>query len=320
MEKDLIRIGHLKIIDHLILGYSVFRLQSNGDQLHHSTLENIPMNSWEQISEGLRQGDLHGAFITIPLAMDLFAAGLDISFLMFVHRSGSLMVKNKEARIKRLVDLKGKSILIPHDLSVQHLLLHKLLAAAGLNPKPAGALKTEPKTIITEPASPFLMPQMLENDEDQDIGAYMVAEPYGSQALAKGTADKLCTSDSLWKDHPCCGFVVQAGLGSQAIEELISHFFQSAKALDTQILDTPIDNNLIDFAQNFLGQEQEIVRQSLLKSGISFNPKKLLADREKLNIIQTYMTDTMGVMPQTIDLDAFLNSACAAKAVSEMKL
>jgi len=149
MEKTLnIRIGHLKIIDHLILGCSVSRLQSNGDPLHHSTLESIPMNSWEQICEGLRQGDLHGAFITAPLAMDLFAAGLDISFLMFVHRSGSLMVKNRKARIKSLADLKKKTILIPHGLSVQHLLLHQLLTAAGLNLAPPGP--AAPNEIIAE--------------------------------------------------------------------------------------------------------------------------------------------------------------------------
>jgi NitT/TauT family transport system substrate-binding protein len=327
MEKNLnIRIGYLKIIDHLILGYSVFRLQSNGNQLHNATLESIPMNSWEQICDGLRQGNLHGAFITAPLAMDLFAAGLDLSFLMFVHRSGSLMVKNKEARIKNLAGLKGKTILIPHNLSVQHLLLHKLLTASGLKLKSPNALKTDPEKIITEAANPFLMPQMLETDEDQDIGAYMVSEPYGSQAIAAGTADRLCNSDSLWKDHPCCGFVVQAGLGSShkaAIEELVHHFFQSAQILDTQIPDTQtpdtrVDENILNFAQNFLGQDQEVVRLALINSGIRFTPKKLFPDREKLDIIQTYMTKTMGVMSQTINIDSFLNPDFAAKAVSEL--
>ncbi|MCP3942296.1 MAG: ABC transporter substrate-binding protein [Desulfobacteraceae bacterium] len=318
MEKNLnLRIGHLKIVDHLILGYSVFRLKSNDDQLHHSTLENIPMNSWEQISDGLRQKEIHGAFITAPLAMDLFAAGLDISFLMFVHRSGSLMVKNKKAHIKKLGDLKGKTILIPHELSVQHLLLHKLLSTINLNIGPAGTPETNANQIVTEPTNPFLMPQMLENDEEQNIGAYMVAEPYGSQAIAKGVADKLCTSNSLWKDHPCCGFVIQADLESshkEAIEELVLHFLTSAQHLNTQI-----DEKILGFAQNFLNQDQEIVKQALFDSGVSFNPQKLLIDKEELDIIQTYMTDTMGVMSQTIDLDAFLNFAYGAKAISEIQ-
>ncbi len=326
MEKNLnIRIGHLKIIDHLVLGCSVYRLHSKGDPLHHSTLENIPMNSWEQLCDGLRRGDLHGAFITVPLAMDLFAAGLDISFLMFVHRSGSLMVKNKKAGIKSLADLKGKNILIPHGLSVQHLLLHKLLTATGLNLAPPGP--AAPNHIITEQVPPFLMPQMLENDQDQDIGAYMAPEPYGSAAIARGSGDALCTSDSLWKDHPCCGFVVQKELASRgkAVEELVGHFFKSAQILDTQIQNLKpgspqTDGNLMGCAQNFLDQEQEIVQQALLNSGISYTPKKLVADRKQLDIIQTYMTKTMGVMPHTIHLDTFLNPAYAAKALSEINL
>ncbi len=322
MKRNLnIRIGHLKIIDHLILGYSVFRLQSTGAPLRNSTLENVPMNSWEQICEGLRQGDLHGAFITAPLAMDLFAAGLDISFLMFVHRSGSLMVKSREARTKSLVDLKGKSILIPHNLSVQHLLLHKLLTAAGLNLSPQNSLLTEPKKILVESTSPFLMPQMLENDRDHDIGACIVPEPYGSQVITKKFADKLCTSDSLWKDHPCCGFVVQKNLETshgKALEELVGHFFQSAHILDNRIPAPSLENKTLDFAQDFLGQERKVIQQALLNSGIHYSPQKLLPDREKLNIIQTYMTETMGVMSQTIDLDAFVNPAYAKKAVSEI--
>jgi NitT/TauT family transport system substrate-binding protein len=316
-----IRIGHLKIIDHLLLGISAFRCHPPGDRLHHSTLEGVPLNSWEQLCEGLRQGALHGAFITLPLAMDLFAAGLDISLLMFVHRSGSLMVKSRNAQIKSLADLKGKSILIPHRLSVQHLLLHKLLTAAGLNQGPRNACETAAEKIFVESTSPFLMPQMLEKDHDHDIGAYIVPEPYASQAIVKNDADRLCSSDSLWKNHPGCGFVVQKKLEAthgRALEELVSHFFQSAHLLDTQIQPPSIEDTLLDAAQNFLDQEERVVRQALLHSQINYSPEKLVPDLEKLDIIQTYMTGTMGVMSQTIDLDTFVNPALANKALSEI--
>jgi NitT/TauT family transport system substrate-binding protein len=332
MRKNLnIRIGHLKIVDHLILGYSVFRLQSNcdGDNgLGKATLENIPMNSWEQISDQLKQGNLHGAFITAPLAMNLFDAGLDISFLMFAHRSGSLIVKNRKNSLGKASGLKGKTILIPHELSVQHMLIHRFLASANLqlNYPDSEHSDIANNIVLAESTSPFLMPEMLENDEDGDIGAYIVAEPYGSQAIAAGVAERLCTSDSLWKDHPCCGLVMQTSLASShgdILEKLVSHFFQSALELDTLKLnalkiDNIKDDNILDWAQNFLGQDRDIVKQSLLNSKVSFTPKKLVPDKEKLNMIQNYMTDTMGVMPRTINLDSFLNPAYALKAVSEI--
>ncbi|MBA3010737.1 MAG: ABC transporter substrate-binding protein [Proteobacteria bacterium] len=313
-----IRIGHLKIIDHLIMGDAVFRLGSDDASLQRAALENIPMNSWEQMVDSLRRGDISGAFITTPLAMDLFAAGLDIRLLMFVHRSGSVMVKNKKAGIKNLGDLKGKTVLIPHELSVQHLLLHKLLGAADLRLSPPNAPCTTPDEIRIETASPFLVPQMLKTDEEMDIGACMVPEPYGSQAIAEGGADMFCTSDSLWKDHPCCGFVMQAGFCQShgtAIQELVRLFLQSAQRLDSQT-----EDKILDCAQNFLGQKRDIARQALCNSGIDFNPQKLLPDKKKLDIIQTYMNKTMGIMPRTIDLDAFVNDAYAIKAVTEINL
>ncbi|MBU0970009.1 MAG: ABC transporter substrate-binding protein [Proteobacteria bacterium] len=313
-----IRIGHLKIIDHLILGDAVFRLGSNEASLQHAALENIPMNSWGQMGESLRLGDIDGAFMTTPLAMDLFAAGLDIRLLMFVHRSGSVLVKNRNAGIKNLGDLKGKTVLIPHELSVEHLLIHKLLGAANLTLSPPDTPCTAPGKIRIETASPFLVPQMLKNDEEMDIGACMVPEPYGSQAMKERGADMLCTSDSLWKDHPCCSFVMQADFCQShgtAIQELVRLFLQSARRLDSQAEDT-----ILDCVQNFLGQKENIARRALFNIGIDFNPQKLLPDRKKLDIIQTYMNKTMGILPRTIDLDAFVDDTYAIKAVTETNL
>jgi hypothetical protein len=102
----------------------------------------------------------------------------------------------------------------------------------------------------------------------------------------------------------------------KAIEELVGHFFSSAHLLATQ--PAPFEGKLLDFAQNFIGQKKHIVRQALLSSKISYSPQKLLPDREKLDIIQTYMTDTMGVMSRTIHLEDFVNSAFAKKALSEI--
>ena len=313
-----ISVGHLKIVDHLILGISLYRIQAQA--LDHLSLENIPKNSWEQIKQGLQQGELQAGFLPVPLAMELFSAGLDIRFLMFSHRSGSLMVADKHTPLKHLIDLRGKTILIPHGLSVQHMLVHKLLSSVGLElnlPVKANA-PGQGKQARAEGVSPVLMPSMLEADEDREIGACMAVEPYGTLAVSQGFARRLCTSDSLWKDHPGCGLVVQADLVSsqgKALEELILHLFQSAR-----LLHTPKNEQLLGWAQEFLDQEPHIVRQALFHNALNFDPEKLVPDREKLDIIQKYMTQTMGLMTQTIDVDAFINPAFALKAVGEIRV
>ena len=40
--------------------------------------------------------------------------------------------------------------------------------------------------------------------ENEEVGGFIVAEPIGSNAIAKGIADFQFLSASLWKDHPCC--------------------------------------------------------------------------------------------------------------------
>ncbi len=313
-------IGHLKIVDHLILGISLGRLETH--KLALSTLENIPMNAWNQIQERLKEGTLHGAFLPVPLAMDLFASGLDIRFLMFAHRSGSLMVTTPHTPIKHLSDLRGKTILIPHTLSVHHMLVHKLLASAGLEfnlpPQANTPERMAGNQVRAESVNPVLMTPLLEADQEHEIAACMGPEPYGTLAITQGIAERFCTSDSLWRKHPGCGLVVQADLISthgEALEELVIHLFQSA-----QLVATRTDPNILDWAREFLGQDPSIVQQALLNTGLNFDPKKLLPDKEKLKIIQAYMTDTMEVMTHPVDMDAFVNPAYAQRAIEKIDL
>ncbi|MBU2451828.1 MAG: ABC transporter substrate-binding protein, partial [Proteobacteria bacterium] len=205
-DNPCIRIGHLKIVDHLILGIADLHLKNNETNLIHSTLEPVAMNGWDQVCDGLTQGDIHGAFITVPLAMDLFSSGLDIKLLMFTHRSGSIIVKHKAPGINRLADFKDKTVLIPSELCIQNMLLHRLLSSAQLTFNAHDDISAD---VVREVANPFLMTEMLMNDQDNDIAGFAVEEPFGSQAILTGVAAKVCTSESLWKNHPCCAFVLK---------------------------------------------------------------------------------------------------------------
>lgn len=307
MEKELptVRIGHLRIVDHLLLGYSLARIRRDGPPLVHSIPQAVPMNSWDQVCDALRRDRIQAALLTTPLALELFGSGLDIRYLMFAHRSGSLMVRNRAARITGISGFKGKSVLIPAEQSVQAMLFHKFLATAGLDLGPKAQ-------VSWETAAPALMPEMLETDEDGDIGGYMVSEPFASLAVSRNRADRYCTSDSLWKDHPCCGLVVKAELVDQSprvVDEMVRHLFESAGRLEGGTDALPV-------ACEFLDQDRSVVQTALGESGISFTPEKLLPDIGLIRQIQTYMRETMGILPNPADLDAFVDNRWAMKAVS----
>ena len=313
-DNPCIRIGHLKIVDHLILGIAGLQLKKNEINLSHSTLETIAMNSWEQVCDGLKEGDINGAFITAPLAMNLFATGLDIKILMFTHRSGSVVVKNKENGICKIADFKDKTVLVPSEFCVQNMLLHKLLSSAGLK---LGAYDDINADVVREVVNPFLMTEMLMNDQDDDIAGFAVAEPFGSEAVHKGIAAKVCTTQSLWKDHPCCVFVLNTSFmehNLEAIKEIISLFTQTG-----QLIEDAEKDEILSMAQDFLDQEKEMTRHVLLETDICFNPSLLIPDIEALNIIQNYMTDSMGVLKNKIDMNQLVDSSFILKAIPDNK-
>ena len=310
-----IRIGHLKIVDHLILGIACLLLKKDKTPLTLSTLNAIAMNSWEQACDSLRDEDIDGAFLPAPMAMDLFAAGLDIRILMFAHRSGSIIVKNRAAGINTIADFKGKTVLIPSELSIQNMLLHRLLSSAGLKFSTHDDVNAD---VMREGVNPFLMTEMLINDDDGDIAGFAVAGPFGNKAVLDGIAAQVCASQSLWKDHPCCVFVLKSSFIEQCpelVKEIISLFTQTGQF----IKDTKKDD-IISMAHHFLDQEKEVIRHALLKTGIRFNPSLLIPDIEALAIIQNYMTDSMGVLKNKIDLNHLVDNSFILNAVSETKL
>ena len=46
-DKPVIKIGHLKITDHLILGVSKYKIQKGAENLQHCTLETKAMVGWD---------------------------------------------------------------------------------------------------------------------------------------------------------------------------------------------------------------------------------------------------------------------------------
>lgn len=308
-----IRIGHLKILDHLILGMSIHRQKTAC--LVHSDLVAVPMNSWDQVWDAFRQKEIQGAFMPLPLALDLHGSGFPLECLLLAHRSGSLFMKARN--ITQLSSLKGKTVLVPSKLSVQHMLLHRLLASSGLSLGPEGK-----SDVCLQESPAFLMPQIMALDAEHDIGGGMAFEPFGTLILDRGLGRIFCTSGSLWKDHPCCGFVLDKAVSRgypRAAQELVHHFLQSARHLDNMGKKTPEPGEM-EWMAGFLDQKESIVQTCLHASGIRFDPAKLVPTPDILDTIQSYMGEVMGVLPGKADSDDFLNPAWAAAFVSETPL
>nr|WP_319492460.1 ABC transporter substrate-binding protein [uncultured Desulfobacter sp.] len=311
-----IRIGHFISIDHLILGTALTRyIQHMGDGTDTDVIP-FTMRSWEQVEQGLSSGDINAAFMDIAQAMYLFNKGVAISMLMFTHRAGSKIFVPKQ--IHRLSDLKGKSVLIPHRFSVQHMLVHRLLSVGKLQ---FADLGESGKCVNMESVPCPLMPEMIQDDFDGDIAAFICPAPFDVAGAAKKGLKPLLVSRDLWKDHPGSVFVVHQDLletKGENIALMVDCLFDSARRLD-RYMSSPntAEGGIESISATFLGLNVEQMQRTLKTSGITYRPELLVPDMEILNIVLDYMRTTMQVLPSETNLDGFIRPEFTHTALLE---
>ncbi len=303
-EKASLKIGHLRITDHLILGVIKSKLDKGTISLSHSTIETIAMTGWNNIGDALISGEIDIAFMLAPFAMETFNLKQNIRLILFSHKSGSIIVTNKKANISKLEDFKGKTILIPYHLSVHHMIIDKLLTEKGLTTGVG-------KDVIFEVIAPSQIPEVMEWDKDGDIGGFIVAEPFGTQVVKSGLGKEFALSKDIWPNHPCCVIVARdeiIGKYPDALHELTRHLVQAGIFIN----DNPIVAARI--GAEFLGQKAEVMQAVLTQPPDRVTYKELFPTPDDLNTMQTYLTSKISAMSNKIDLDKFIDSQFAKSA------
>ncbi len=303
-----IRIGHLKITDHLVLGITADKIRKGVETLNHCMLEPILMHGWNQVADALSDGGLEGALVLAPTAMDLFKSKVPVKLILFTHRSGSILVKNTSAGIKSMRDFKGKIVLIPYQLSVHHMLFHRLLAEVGLKP---GTTKDPHADVFLEVMAPTMMPEAIEYDTKGEIGGFIVAEPIGTQAVAAGFGEEVCLSKELWPGHPCCVLVMRDHVIRQypeAVQEITSSLVQSGFYMDKN------PGEAAKIGASFLGQGEPLIRSVLSEPADRITASELYPRINDLIVIQDYMIHDMNIMTSAIDMNAFVDARFAETA------
>jgi NitT/TauT family transport system substrate-binding protein len=299
------KIGHLKITDHLTLGITQHKLETGAETFQHFQLETKAYPGWNPLADDLRSGALDGAFILAPLSMELFHAGLKIKLILQGHKSGSTLIKNKRAHIGAARDFKGRAILIPHYLSVHHLLFDRLMRENGLEVGPG-------KDIIFDVTAPADIPEIMEWDEKGSVGGFIVAEPFGSQVVKAGYGEEYALSKDLWPNHPCCVLVMKQSLidgNPAAVQELVNSLVASG-----QFIETNRDGAAAEIGAKFLGQDVAVIRRVLTQPHDRVTMGELCPVVEDFEYIQDYMTTKIEAMSQKINLNDFVDLRFAKAA------
>jgi NitT/TauT family transport system substrate-binding protein len=307
-DKKVIKVGHIKITDHLILGLTKHKLERGAESFQYGSLEAVPKTGWNEVADALAEGNIDGAFILAPTAMDLFNAGVGIKLVLFAHKNGSILVKNKLANIDKIEDFKGKVVLIPYQLSIHNMLFHKILAEKGLKP---GTGKDPGVDVLLEVIAPAMMPEAIQYDEEGEIGGFIVAEPIGSQAIESGAGEELYLSKDIWPNHPCCVFVVRDEIIDKypdVLHELTNSLVESGKFIEAN----PVDAAAI--GADFLGQNKAIIERVLTEPKDRITTGELFPVIDDLAAIQDYMCDKMKTISSKIELEKFVDTQFARAA------
>lgn len=307
-----LNVAHLQITDHLVLG--VARHLAAADPPRHFELIPRCMSSWNPVADALSEGRVEAACILAPIAMDRFGAGADIRVVLFAHKNGSACVVRP--RTSKAPDgihprFAGRSVFIPHILSVQHKLMDLFLREAGLRP---GLVGRSGANVFFEVAPPIRMPRFLR--DSPEAAGFIVAEPVASGTAAGGEAEILFRSGEIWENHPCCVLAVRREVIDdypEAVDELVRLLVRAGR----QIADHP--RMAAEVALGFLDPDGEMGWTVALIERVLRDPNGLRTDdlypvTEDLKRIGHYMANEMGIGSE-VDLDRlvdrrFADAAC----------
>jgi chemotaxis signal transduction protein/CheY-like chemotaxis protein len=310
-----LNVAHIQITDHLILGVLKHLIEKKEMDPRYFELETHCMAGWNPVQEALEKGTVDAAFILAPIAMDLFNFGTPIKLTLLAHKSGSIFVRGNQGDYHEpYADFfRQKTFLIPHKLSVHHMLAHMFFKGIGLN---AGMVAEGEIDVNFEVTAPIKMPEFL--GKNPNACGFMVAEPIGTKAIAQGVAKLQFLSSELWENHPCCVVAMRddfIGPYTDAVYEFTEMLVAAGKFIENK------PEMAAEIAVNFLDPKKQLgLKVPILKNVLTENKGIKSGDLfpvvEDLDRMQQYMFHNMGI-GSIIDLDKFVDTRFAEAACKD---
>ena len=315
--KALLRVAHIQITDHIILGVLKDQIAKGEVTPKHFELETHCMKGWNPVEQSLEKGQVDAAFILAPIAQDLFCHGAPIKLTLLAHRGGSIFVRNNLGNYSTPSTsfFKEKSVLIPHKLSIHHMLTHMFFYKLGLN---ASLDKGDDVDINLEVVAPIDMPKFTK--ENENVGGFMVAEPIGSNSVSAGITSAKFLSNELWSNHPCCVVAMRDDFTSKfgdAAYEFVDLLIKAGKFVNESA------EQAAEIAVSFLDPEGILglttpILHNVLTDPLGITTDNLFPVLQDFENIQHYMHETMGV-GSIVDLGKLIDTRYVEAACPNME-
>lgn len=273
--KVTIKIGYLPITHAMPLYLEEEFLKQGNSNIH---VELIKFGSWPELLDALNTGRIDGASVLVQLAMKAKEQGIDLKAVALGHKDGNAIIVSPD--IHEVKDLKGETFAIPHRQSTHNLLLYQMLKKEGLQYDDVKVVELPPAEM---PAALF----------ENRISGYVVAEPFGAQAVALDKGKVLFQSEEVWPESICCALVLREDFIQKehpATETLVHEYVNAGRKAEQKDKDVHVtaghylnvDEEVLDLSLQWISyddlkinkKEYEELRTFLIEMDLSKNPPK----------------------------------------------
>jgi NitT/TauT family transport system substrate-binding protein len=254
-----------------------------------------------EIKEALISNRVQAAFIVAPLALALKAQGVPIKVVYLGHRYGSAVVVRKDGPIHTFADMRGKTIAIPSRFSDERLLLFRAMKVWGVKPSEIKMVEMAPPDVSSALAA-------------HAIDAFVMGEPFPSQAEMAGFGRVLFQAREYWPDYMSCILVVRQDLidsRPDVVQVLVDGIARSGLWLDTS---KPHREDAADFVGRFYyNQKPALLRWALTKpmDRVMYSP--LGPRKADFDMVRDLMIET-GVLNKKLEFDEYVDTRFSDKA------
>jgi len=248
-----------------------------------------------EIKEALISNKVQAAFIVAPLAIALRAQGVGIKVVYLGHRYGSAFVVKKNGPVKTFADMRGRTIAIPSRFSDERLLVFRVMKLWGIKPSEIKMVEMAPPDVAGALAAGA-------------IDAFVMGEPFPSQAELGGYGRVLFQAREYWPDYMSCILVVQQSLidkRPEVVQELVDGIARSGLWLDKG---KPHRLDAADFVGRFYyNQKPALLRWALTKQldRVMYSP--LAPRKPDFDLVRDLMVET-GVLTKPIAFSEYTDT------------
>jgi len=277
----------------------ISKLSQNGEIFLPRLFQGFP-----EIKEALISNRMQAAFIVAPLAIALRAQGVPIKVVYLGHRYGSAVVVRKNGPIKTFADLRGHTIAIPSRFSDERLLVFRAMKVWGIKPSEVKMVEMAPPDVAGAMAVGA-------------IDAFVMGEPFPSQAEIGGYGRILFQAREYWPDYMSCILVVQQDLidrRPEVVQRLVDGIARSGLWLDKG---KPEREDAADFVGRFYyNQKPALLRWALTKPLDRVMYAPLAPRKADFDMVRDLMIET-GVLNKKINFEDYTDTRFSDGAKTE---